>query len=160
MILSLDRQMLVRAVFGSYGEVPYGPASPILWIRHGAPKAAGADLAQARRLLASRGWKDSDGDGILDRDGVPLRLDLSYPNSSAIRNRMTLLAQQQLRRAGIDLTVRSYDYPIYLERRAAGRFDIDFSATTQDPSPSGLTQGWSCGGGRTTPTTAIHEWTR
>ena len=52
---------------------------------------------------------------------VPLRLDLSYPNTSAIRNQMTLLAQQQLRRAGIDLTVRSYDYPIYLERRAAGR---------------------------------------
>ena len=24
------------------------------------------------------------------------------------------------------------------------RFDIDFASTSQDPSPTGLTQGWSC----------------
>ena len=37
-ILSLDRALLVRAVYGSYGEVPYGPASSVLWIRHGMPR--------------------------------------------------------------------------------------------------------------------------
>lgn len=146
-ILSLDRALLVRAVYGSYGEVPYGPTSAILWIRHGTPKPAGPDRAQARRLLASRGWKDSDGDGVLDRDGVPLRLNLNYPSSSAARIQMALLAQQQLRQVGIDLVLQPFEFPIWLERRNAGQFDIDFSATTQDPSPSGLTQGWSCGGG-------------
>jgi hypothetical protein len=38
------------------------------------------------------------------------------------------------------------DRPVYTERRAAGAFDIDFASTSQDPSPSGLTQGWSCQG--------------
>ena len=33
------------------------------------------------------------------------------------------------------------------QRRTAGQFDIDFSAASQDPSPSGLTQSWSCKGG-------------
>lgn len=146
-ILSLDRDLIVRAVFGSYGEVPYGPASPILWIRHGAPKASPPDRARARRLLASRGWTDTDGDGILDRGGVPLRLDLDYPASSAIRKQMALLAQQQLRQAGIEVMLRQSEFPVYLERHNAGRFDIDFSSTTQDPSPSGITQGWSCSGG-------------
>lgn len=145
-ILSLDRDLMVRSVYGSYGEVPFGPASPILWIRHGAPKATGPNRSAARRILASRGWKDSDGDGVLDRDGVPLRLDLSYPITSAVRKQIALLAQQQLREAGIEVELQSYEYPVYLQRRDAGRFDIDFSSTTQDPSPSGLTQGWSCGG--------------
>ena len=36
--------------------------------------------------------------------------------------------------------------PIWVERRTAGQFDIDFSATNQDPSPTGLSQGWSCAG--------------
>ena len=146
-ILSLDRPLLVRAVYGSYGEVPYGPASAILWIRHGAPKPAGLDRAQARRLLSSRGWRDSDGDGVLDRGGLPLRLNLNYPGSSAARRQMALLVQQQLRQVGIDVVLRQFEFPVWTERRNAGQFDIDFSATSQDPSPSGLTQGWACGGG-------------
>jgi peptide/nickel transport system substrate-binding protein len=146
-ILSLDRSLLVRAVYGSYGEVPYGPASAILWIRHGLPKAAGPDRAQARRLLASRGWADSDGDGILDRKGQALRLELNFPATSAVRRQIALLAQQQLRQMGIDVVLRQFDFPVWYEHRTAGHFDIDFSSSTQDPSPSGLTQGWSCGGG-------------
>jgi peptide/nickel transport system substrate-binding protein len=146
-ILSLDRAILVRAVYGSYGEVPYGPASAILWIRHGSPKAAVPNRGRARLLLASRGWTDSDGDGILDRNGRPLRLELNFPVTSAVRKQIALLAQQQLRQVGIDLVLRQFDAPVWYERRTAGRFDIDFSASTQDPSPSGLTQGWSCGGG-------------
>jgi ABC-type transport system substrate-binding protein len=35
---------------------------------------------------------------------------------------------------------------VWLERRSAGDFDIDFSAATQDPSPSGLAFSWSCDG--------------
>ncbi|MEO7985426.1 MAG: ABC transporter substrate-binding protein [Gemmatimonadales bacterium] len=145
-ILSLDRSLIVRSAYGSYGEVPYGPASPILWIRHGAPRATGPNRSAARRILASRGWTDSDHDGVLDRNGVPLRLDLSFPTTSAARRQMALVAQQQLRQSGIDVVLQGYDFPVYFRRRLAGDFDIDFSSTTQDPSPSGLTQGWSCGG--------------
>jgi ABC-type transport system substrate-binding protein len=38
------------------------------------------------------------------------------------------------------------DGPTWMERRNAGKFDIDFAAATQDPSPSGLVQSWSCTG--------------
>jgi peptide/nickel transport system substrate-binding protein len=145
--LGLDRHLLVRAVFGSYAEVPYGPVSPILWIRHHAPKAARQNLAKARRLLAEAGWRDSDGDGILDRNGGPLMLSLSLPNTSAIRRQMSLLAQEQLRQLGLKLDLQQLEFPLWAERRAAGKFDIDFGATVQDPSPSGLAQGWSCTGG-------------
>ncbi len=145
-ILSLDRSLMVRSIYGSYGNVPYGPVSTILWISHGTPKTSGPDRAKARELLAARGWADSDGDGILDRKGTPLRLELNFPVTSAVRKQMALLAQQQLRQTGIEVVLRQFEYPVYLERRTAGRFDIDFSSTLQDPSPSGLTQGWSCGG--------------
>ena len=145
--LGLDRQLMVRAVFGTYGEVPYGPVSPLLWIRHHAPRAARQNLAEARRLLGAAGWRDADGDGILDRDGQPLTLTLSLPNTSAIRRQLALLTQEQLRQLGIKIELQPLESPLWLERRSSGRFDIDFSATSQDPSPSGITQGWSCAGG-------------
>ncbi|HEX6435304.1 MAG TPA: ABC transporter substrate-binding protein, partial [Gemmatimonadales bacterium] len=145
--LGLDRQLLVRAVFGPYAEVPYGPVSPILWIRHGAPTAERQNLGEARRLLAQAGWSDSDGDGVLDRNGVSLRLGLVLPTTSAIRRQMALLVQEQLRQLGIDIDVQRLEFPVWIERRSGGKFDVDLAATVQDPSPSGLSQGWTCSGG-------------
>ena len=145
--LGLDRPALIQAVFGSYGEVPFGPASPLLWIRHGAPKAQRQNVAEARKLLAAAGWHDSDGDGILDRAGRPLSLQLTLPNTSAIRRQLSLLVQEQLRQLGIQIELSQVEFPIWIERRTAGKFDIDFASTSQDPSPSGLSQGWSCTGG-------------
>jgi len=146
-LLALDRPLLVRAVFDSYGEVPYGPASPILWIRHGSPRPERQNLPEARRLLRLAGWRDSDQDGTLDRMGVPLALTLSLPNTSAIRKQLAVLVQEQLRAVGIHLELQQYEFPVWNERRNAGEFDIDFSASSQDPTPSGLTQSWSCTGG-------------
>jgi peptide/nickel transport system substrate-binding protein len=145
--LALDRPSLVRVVFGSYGEVPYGPVSPLLWIRHGAPKPARQNLAESRRLLAAAGWRDSDGDGTLDRAGQPLALRLALPNTSAVRRQLSLLVQEQLRQLGIRLEINQLDFPVWIERRTAGKFDVDFASTSEDPSPSGLSQGWSCNGG-------------
>jgi peptide/nickel transport system substrate-binding protein len=142
--LALDRQLLVRVIFGSYGEVPYGPASPILWIRHGTPRPERQDLSEARRLLAAAGWRDTDGDGTLDREGRPLTLSLSLPNTSAIRKQMSVLIQEQLRGVGIRLELQQSDFPVWGERRNAGDFDIDFVGLSQDPSPTGLTQSWTC----------------
>jgi peptide/nickel transport system substrate-binding protein len=145
--LALDRRLLVQVIFGSYGEVPYGPASPILWIRHGAPKPERQNLPEARRLLAAAGWRDTDGDGTLDREGRPLTLSLSLPNTSAIRKQMSVLIQEELRGIGIMLELQQYDFPIWTERRTAGDFDVDFASLSQDPSPTGLTQSWTCNGG-------------
>jgi peptide/nickel transport system substrate-binding protein len=145
--LGLDRRQLVQAVFGSYGTVPYGPVSQLLWIGSRSPRASGPNVNQARRLLAATGWGDSDNDGTLDREGRPLRLVLSLPNTSGIRRQMALLIQEQLRRIGVQIEIQQLEFPVYIERRSAGDFDVDFSAVNQDPSPSGLTQSWTCAGG-------------
>jgi peptide/nickel transport system substrate-binding protein len=145
--LALDRRMIVQAVFGSYAAVPYGPVSQLLWIRHASPEPERQNPAESRHLLAAAGWRDSDGDGILDRDGRPLALTLSLPNTSAVRRQMALLVQEQLRQSGIRIELQHLEVPIWNERRAAGNFDVDFTALSQDPSPSGITQSWACSGG-------------
>jgi peptide/nickel transport system substrate-binding protein len=144
--LALDRRLLVRAVLGRYAEVPYGPASSVLWIRHGAPPASQPDRAGARKLLAERGWADGDGDGFLERAGKPLTVGLLYPNTSGIRQQMALLIQEQWRSIGVRTELVQVDGPVWNERRNAGNFDVDFSSASQDPSPTGLTQSWSCSG--------------
>jgi peptide/nickel transport system substrate-binding protein len=147
LILALDRDLLVRAVLGQYGYVPFGPVSAQLWIRHGAPSHSRQDQSTARRLLAGRGWVDRDGDGIREnRNGVPLSLRLLVSTSSLTRTQMAAIIQEQLRQVGVRVDLARVEVAVWIERRSAGDFDIDFSAATQDPSPSGLVFSWSCDG--------------
>ena len=147
LVLALDRELLVRAVLGRYGDVPFGPVSSQLWIRHGAPKPASQDQAAARRLLAGRGWVDRDRDGMReDRSGRPLSLRLLVSSSSDTRMQMAVIVQEQLRQVGVRLELVRVEPAVWLERRAAGHFDIDFSSASQDPSPSGLVFSWTCEG--------------
>ena len=147
LILALDRDLLVQAVLGQYGYVPFGPASSQLWIRHGAPRHSRQDLSTARRLLAGQGWVDRDRDGTREnRRGMPLSLRMLVPASSQTRTKMAAIIQEQLRQVGVDVELARLDPTIWGERRAAGDFDIDFSGASQDPSPSGLAYSWTCHG--------------
>jgi peptide/nickel transport system substrate-binding protein len=119
----------------------------MLWIRRGAPAPAGANVAEARRLLATRGWADHDGDGALDRNGSPLTLTMLLPISSATRLQIAQQVQEQLRKIGIRIELQGVEFALYTKRRTTGRFDVDFAAAGQDPSPTGLAQSWSCAGG-------------
>ena len=144
--LSLDRQAMALSQFGPYSVVPFGPVSQMLWLRHVSPKAPRQNVARARRLLREAGWRDANGDGMLDRDGRPLVLSVIVPSSSIMRRDMSVMAQEQLRQVGIRLEVLVLERPVWQERFVSGRFDISFGALRQVPTPSGLTDSWTCAG--------------
>lgn len=142
----LDRDALARIGFGPAAIAPPGPVSQALWVFDRKLGRFPFDTARGRRDLAALGWTDHDGDGILDKDGHPLSFSLMIPATSAPRRRMAELAQEMFRRVGIQLTLLSVEPKQYVARREAGQYDIEFNVTTQDPTPSGLTQSWRCGG--------------
>ncbi len=146
LVLALDRGAMLRAVFGPYGQVPGAPVPMASWVRPFAPTPDAPDTAAARRLLASRGWSDHDGDGVLDRDGTPLRLVITGPASSWPRVQYAAILQEQWRRIGVQAELAISEGSTWEQRRNRGQFDVDLSAATQDPYPSGLVQSWTCAG--------------
>ena len=143
---ALDRSAMTRATFGDWAAVPEGPVAQLHWIREPGVQLTRYDAAAARSQLEARGWRDSDGDGILDRNGQPLTLRLNFPGTSGVRVMLSQQIQEQWRRIGVNLELVRLDGPVWVERRSKGEFDIDFSSATLDPSPSGLVQSWSCAG--------------
>lgn len=143
--LALDRREIARSVFGPEAQVPVGPGSLALWARIPEP-AAPRDIPRAQALLTTAGWRDTDGDGILDKGGHPLALDLIYPNVSAARRQVALQAQADWKSVGVQVNLEPLDFATYIDRRKRGRFDLDVNAVYQDPDPSGLAQSWSCAG--------------
>jgi len=144
--LAIDRTPLLQSAYGAYGMPTNAPVAQGHWTYRLVPKGPGNDVAAARALLSRLGWMDSDGDGILDKGGTPLALRLNLPTTSAPRVAMATQLQEQFRRAGVRLELIRLDFPVWVQRRQRGEFDVDFAAAGMDPSPAGIVQSWTCAG--------------
>jgi len=75
--LWLDRELVNDIVWAGENAPAYGPITPNTFAYLPAVEEINAlDREQAQALLAEAGWEDSDGDGILDKDGEPLTLQI------------------------------------------------------------------------------------
>lgn len=146
LVLAANREMLGKATYGPFTRTPAAPVSAILGRSLDAPPPPPYDTVAAVRLLASRGWADHDGDGVLDKDGRPLRLSLLVPANVASRQVMATRLQEGYRTLGIQLDLELTEPGLFMERHTAGRFEMDFYGVGQDPSPAGLVQSWTCAG--------------
>ncbi|MDX1414715.1 MAG: ABC transporter substrate-binding protein [Candidatus Promineifilaceae bacterium] len=72
------------------------------------------DPEGARELLASLGWEDSDGDGILDKDGEALSFTLEVFNSDT-NAQFAAAIVTQLQEVGIDAQVETVEVGTYVE---------------------------------------------
>jgi peptide/nickel transport system substrate-binding protein len=82
------------------------------------------DPAKAMALLAEEGFSDSDGDGVLDRDGKPFKFGFIIPTQSDAIQRMGTIYQEELRRHGIDMQIQLLDWSTYVEKCRSHDFDM------------------------------------
>ncbi len=149
--MAVDRDRLVRNVFDSLGMVALAPAPRALIPDTSAFKQLPYDVAAANALLDSAGWRDSDRDGVRDRDGVPLAFDILIPSSSTSRQRYAVLLQEQYRVIGVKATPKAlennaWDTAVY-DRQA---FDAYLGAWQPSPGLVGLMQTWASRGSSNT----------
>jgi len=145
--MAVDREHLVKSVFGRYASVPPGPMSQLWWIWDPETRELPYDTAQAARLLTALGWIDTDGDGVRDRAGQSLTFRVLVPTTSAVRRQYARLIQEQWRRLGVDLQIDEVEFSVFNERARAGQFDALLASWITDPTPtSGIAQVWSAAG--------------
>lgn len=141
--MAVDRETIVRSIFGPYGEVPVGATSREQWIASNDVRQLGFDTLQAKRILDDRGWRYASGAGVRLKNGSPLRFTLLVPTTSRIRQQASVLMQAQLKALGVDLRIQPLEFNLFERRTASGDFDVSFFSRTLDPSPASLLQFWS-----------------
>lgn len=105
---SVDREALMRELYTVDGVVHaqpcVGTVAPTLgpWFASDV-KPLPYDLADAKRLLDEAGWKDSDGDGIRDKDGKPLRFQVMVQTGDATLEQIAVRVQAGWKDVGVGL---------------------------------------------------------
>ena len=133
---AIDRQRILDEVFGNIGAVPTGIITPGLlgfWAE-GADQWPGYDLEQAAAMLAEAGWADTDGDGILDKDGQAFRITYGQIPGFPF-DQYGQIIQSDLASLGIELTIENEEQAAYLADLRAGKWQMAgmlFPATDPD----------------------------
>jgi peptide/nickel transport system substrate-binding protein len=98
------------------------------------------DVAQAKSALAQDGWKDTNGDGVVEKDGKPLHFTLMVNSANRTHQDMAAVLQQELKAIGAQVDVRTEEFQSMLRRYKARDYDAviaNWSLDTfkVDPTP-------------------------
>jgi peptide/nickel transport system substrate-binding protein len=90
-------------------------------------KPLGHDPEKAKALLAEAGWKDTDGDGIVDKDGKKFSFTLTTNAGNARRNKATIIIQAELKDIGVEVRLEQIEGNTFFERLRKKDFEASLS---------------------------------
>lgn len=113
--VAVDREALVDGVLEGFGSPASGPVDHSPW--HNPDSAiTDADPEAARQILTDAGWEDSDGDGVVEKDGTAAEFTLIYPAGDSLRQGLALSVVDMLAPAGIRVSTEGLGWE-EIERR-------------------------------------------
>jgi peptide/nickel transport system substrate-binding protein len=121
---AIDRREIVEGVLYGLGEAANGPYKPGTWQYSESIKPRPYDPQKARELLAEAGWADTDGDGLLDKDGTPFAFSIITNQGNTQRIKCGVIIQQRLKDVGIKVELRTVEWAAFIKEFVdKGRFD-------------------------------------
>ncbi|MBM4465384.1 MAG: ABC transporter substrate-binding protein [Chloroflexi bacterium] len=134
LIYATDREAIVAAIFKNLSPVAYGPLTAVtLGYDENVVGLYDHDPELAKDLLQQAGWVDANGDGVLEKDGQPLRVE-AYLMSWGFMPEVAQLLQAQFKAVGVEMQSQVVAYPAALEAAREGKHNlIPFSLSSSDP---------------------------
>jgi peptide/nickel transport system substrate-binding protein len=136
LIHATNRSAIVEAVYQGFSPVAWGPLTAATL--YYAPSVFGAynyDVVQAEQLLTSIGAVDTDGDGVREYEGAPIRLRLIQPPWGLVPQVVQLM-RDQWRIVGIDVEILAVPgFTSLVELVNSGDFHlVEFETSGLDPA--------------------------
>ncbi|MDO9149893.1 MAG: peptide-binding protein [Methylotenera sp.] len=121
---AIDKQEIIDGVYLGLGINIASPYKPGTRWSNPALTPYPYDPAKARSLLKEAGFTDSNGDGILERDGKPFSFEI-ITNQNKEREKSAVLIQRRLKEVGIDVQIRAIEWASFISRFIkTGDFDV------------------------------------
>ena len=114
---AVDKQLIIDAIYGGRAVALPGPLSPYNNFVNKSLQPYAYDADKALALLADAGWTDSNGDGLLDKNGQTLSFTLDTLEE---HRALAEAVADQFRAIGIDASVRFWEYSVVKPQLQAG----------------------------------------
>jgi peptide/nickel transport system substrate-binding protein len=110
----IDKQEIIDVVLFGLGSPATGPYVPNTWPYNPNVKRYEYSPEKAKELLKEAGWKDTDGDGILDKDGVPFRFTVLTNMGNRLRMNTATIIQWRLEKLGIEVSIKALEWSTFI----------------------------------------------
>lgn len=151
---AVDRQAFADTVFLGAAVPIYGPITPAnqQWHNPNIPKSE-HNPAESKRLLASIGLADRNGDGMLeDRAGAPASFTILTQKGNAACERGAAFLSEELKKVGLAAAVAAMDSGAAIDRIERGDYDaVYYRILATDPDPALSIELWESTG-------SMHVW--
>lgn len=100
----INRTAIAQGALNGFGYPNYdGIAHQLPWANAEVNNISDADVDRAKEILAQGGWNDTDGDGIVEKDGMKASINVYYPSDATERQAIAVTISEQAKEFGIEV---------------------------------------------------------
>jgi peptide/nickel transport system substrate-binding protein len=120
----VNKDVISSDIYQGMDKPGNSPLLPASWAYDDSIKGFPYDPAKAKELFKEAGWTDSNGDGILDKNGKKLTITLSTHTEDPNRIQTVEFLQNEFTKAGVLAQVKTSEWPTFSAALTDGKFDI------------------------------------
>jgi peptide/nickel transport system substrate-binding protein len=111
---AVDKDEIISGVLLGLGKAATGPYKPETWAYNPNVRTYAYDPVKAKALLAEAGWKDINGDGVLEKDGRPFSFEIITNQGNEVRAKCAEIIQKRLADLGIVVKIRVLEWASFV----------------------------------------------
>jgi peptide/nickel transport system substrate-binding protein len=111
---AIDKEEIIDVVLFGLGSVATGPYVPNTWPYNPGVRRYEFNPAKATELLREAGWKDIDGDGVLEKDGRRFEFTVLTNMGNSLRERTATIIQWRLKKIGVKMDIRILEWSTFI----------------------------------------------
>ncbi|MDP9192245.1 MAG: ABC transporter substrate-binding protein [Acidobacteriota bacterium] len=135
MSMCIPLDVVVQELFQGTARAMSGPFTADEWAYNPTVPVIKYDPPEAQRLLAAAGWKDTNGDGVLDKDGKPFQFSLIAMTGGATSKQIAQLVQSELKKIGVQADINMMEGGLAISSLMKGNFDAAYLSWDLDADP-------------------------
>ncbi|MBE5772641.1 MAG: ABC transporter substrate-binding protein [Clostridiales bacterium] len=111
---AIDREIVAEIALNGFARPAYSENDGMPW--NNPEVAIETDVEYAKQLLKDNGWVDTDGDGIVEKNGVKAEFNCIYPSGDSVRQMVGMAAAEMVAQIGVKITMEGTSWDDIMTR--------------------------------------------
>jgi len=119
----VDRKRIIKEVYHGLARIITGNFFIDTVYNDKTIKPYSFSVSKALELLNQAGWKDTNGDGILDKDGENFEFTIISPNNSQTYDKMLPMIKEDMAKAGVIMNINKIEWSVFIQLLGKKEFE-------------------------------------